>query len=350
MKRALTLMLTAVLLLGLFPAAAETAETRYVAIETAEYGVITAELYPDIAPVTVANFLKLVHAGFYDGLTFHRIIQGFMIQGGDPKGNGTGGSGEKIKGEFSANGWTNELSHQRGVLSMARSSDMNGASSQFFIVHADSPHLDGNYAAFGRVLSGMSAVDHICKNALTVDNNGSVSRGDQPVITAIREITREEAEAAVRAEAENGRESTLFRDPYSAITFEVPAGYNLNAARSVNGESRFEAEDGSYFSLYLGFDYWGRQTAETRRRMTDAGYSRANITTEVFEKGAFSNTLRVSEEALTPVSFNGYAMFRTELDGRVHYIGALDGCIVLFAENQALEAMDAAMNTLRLEP
>ena len=122
---------------------------------------IKAELYPDIAPITVANFEKLVKKGFYDGLTFHRVIKGFMIQGGCPLGNGTGNSGEHIKGEFAANGVKNDLKHTRGVLSMARAADPNSASSQFFIMHEDAPHLDGSYAAFGKVIEGMDAVDEI---------------------------------------------------------------------------------------------------------------------------------------------------------------------------------------------
>ena len=122
---------------------------------------IELELYPDVAPITVANFEKLVKAGFYDGLTFHRIIPGFMIQGGDPLGNGMGGADENIKGEFRANGVQNNLKHTRGVISMARSFNPNSASSQFFIMHKDAPHLDGQYAAFGKVISGIEVVDEI---------------------------------------------------------------------------------------------------------------------------------------------------------------------------------------------
>ena len=122
---------------------------------------IELELDEKAAPVTVSNFLKLVKSGFYDGLTFHRIIPGFMIQGGDPLGNGTGGSDEKIRGEFLANGFNNPLKHVRGVISMARAQNPNSASSQFFIMHADAPYLDGNYAAFGHVVSGMETVDEI---------------------------------------------------------------------------------------------------------------------------------------------------------------------------------------------
>ena len=123
---------------------------------------IVAELYPEIAPETVNNFVSLAAKGFYDGLIFHRVISGFMIQGGDPDGVGTGGPGYCIKGEFLMNGVKNELSHKRGVLSMARANHPNSAGSQFFIMHEDSPHLDGGYAAFGKLIEGIEAVDHIC--------------------------------------------------------------------------------------------------------------------------------------------------------------------------------------------
>ena len=122
---------------------------------------IKLELYPDKAPITVDNFLKLVNEGFYDGLIFHRVIKDFMIQGGDPEGTGMGGAKEKIKGEFSANGVPNDVKHVRGVISMARAMNPNSASSQFFIVHKDAPHLDGQYAAFGKVVEGMDVVDEI---------------------------------------------------------------------------------------------------------------------------------------------------------------------------------------------
>ena len=131
-------------------------------IEMADGGVIVVELYPEIAPNTVANFIELANAGFYDGLIFHRVISGFMIQGGDPEGTGMGGPGYSIKGEFARNGFKqNNLRHTRGVLSMARSMMPNSAGSQFFIMHADAPHLDGDYAAFGKVLEGMDVVDAI---------------------------------------------------------------------------------------------------------------------------------------------------------------------------------------------
>ena len=152
-----------------------------VLIET-ELGNITVELYPEYAPITVENFKKLVSEGFYDGLTFHRIIDGFMIQGGDPLGNGMGGSDETIKGEFLSNGVKNDLKHKRGVISMARSMMKDSASSQFFIMHEDAPHLDGEYAAFGMVSDGMDTVDLIVKNAKVCDMNGTVLPQNQPKI------------------------------------------------------------------------------------------------------------------------------------------------------------------------
>lgn len=164
--------------------------THYVQIDVQDYGTITAELYADVAPITVANFLDLADSGFYDGLTFHRIISGFMIQGGDPLGNGTGGSEKTIKGEFSQNGVKNDLKHVRGVLSMARSSRPDSASSQFFIMHQDAPHLDGSYAAFGKVISGMEVVDAICANTPVTDGNGTVVKDNQPVITSIKSIDK----------------------------------------------------------------------------------------------------------------------------------------------------------------
>ena len=136
--------------------------------------VITLELYPNVAPETVNNFVSLVKKGFYDGLTFHRIIPGFMIQGGDPLGNGTGGPGYSIKGEFKANGFRNDLRHERGVISMARAMDPNSAGSQFFIMHADAPHLDGNYAAFGKVIDGMGVVDSIASVRTNMFNDAPV--------------------------------------------------------------------------------------------------------------------------------------------------------------------------------
>ena len=156
-----------------------------------DYGTVRFDMDAGKAPITVTNFVTLAKSGFYDGLTFHRIIDQFMIQGGDPKGNGTGGSEQKIKGEFTANGVDNKQSHTRGAVSMARSSDMNSASSQFFIVQKDSKYLDGQYACFGYVSEGMDVVDAICKNTPVVDNNGTVKPENQPVIESIRILTGE---------------------------------------------------------------------------------------------------------------------------------------------------------------
>ncbi len=158
-----------------------------VTFEMKDGDVFYVELYPEIAPNTVNNFISLVKKGFYNGLCFHRVIEGFMIQGGDPKGNGTGGPGYTIRGEFSKNGFKNDLKHKRGVISMARSMMPNSAGSQFFIMHADAPHLDGQYAAFGQVIDGMDVIDKIAEvnvdyndkplrdqvmKSVTVDTNG----------------------------------------------------------------------------------------------------------------------------------------------------------------------------------
>lgn len=157
-----------------------------VEITVKNYGTIEVALDEEAAPLTVENFLKLTKEGFYDGLTFHRIMEGFMMQGGDPEGNGTGGSDETIKGEFSENGVENSLSHTRGAISMARSQNYDSASSQFFIVQEDSTYLDGQYAAFGYVTEGMEIVDKICADAIVEDQNGTVLPKNQPVIESIK--------------------------------------------------------------------------------------------------------------------------------------------------------------------
>ncbi|MBR1456439.1 MAG: peptidylprolyl isomerase, partial [Oscillospiraceae bacterium] len=162
------------------------AQTLYRAeITVRDYGTIRLELDAAAAPITVANFVKLAQAGFYDGLTFHRIMDGFMIQGGDPDGNGTGGSDERIKGEFKQNGVDNPISHVKGVISMARANDPDSARSQFFITVADATFLDGSYAAFGHVTEGMEIVEQIAKDARPIDNNGTIPAEDQPVIESI---------------------------------------------------------------------------------------------------------------------------------------------------------------------
>lgn len=159
---------------------------HHAVIDVKDYGIIKVELNADEAPITVTNFVKLAKDGFYDGLTFHRIINGFMIQGGDPEGNGTGGSDETIKGEFSANGVDNVLKHTRGAISMARSQDYDSASSQFFIMHETNASLDGQYAVFGYVYEGMDVVDKIATSVPVTDNNGTVEAQNQPVINSIK--------------------------------------------------------------------------------------------------------------------------------------------------------------------
>ncbi len=199
-KLLLPVLLCAVLLCSLFTgcsnkkseypmdAQPDVENAHHVEIKIEGYGTMKAELYEDIAPITVKNFMKLAESGFYDGLTIHRVLANFMIQGGCPNGDGTGDSGESIKGEFYANGVPNGLSHTRGVISMARTEDYDSASSQFFILQKDTPRLDGEYAAFGKVTEGMEVVDDICKNVFKSDSSGSVFRDSQPVIEYIKVI------------------------------------------------------------------------------------------------------------------------------------------------------------------
>ncbi len=168
MKKILALVLTVVICSVCFISCASD-KNNIVMIEVENYGKIIIELYPDVAPKTVKNFKDLVSEGFYDGLIFHRVIEDFMIQGGDPQGDGTGGSDKTVKGEFASNGFKNSLNHERGVVSMARSNNKDSASSQFFICHKDSPHLNGNYAAFGKVVHGIEVVDAIA--AVSVNSN-----------------------------------------------------------------------------------------------------------------------------------------------------------------------------------
>lgn len=188
------LLVTAALTVGMLAAGCskktegKTFGKHHVEINVKEYGTIKVELDGDTAPISTENFLKLAGDGFYDGLTFHRIIDGFMIQGGDPKGDGTGGSKNTIKGEFQQNGVKNAISHVRGTISMARSSDMDSASSQFFIVQSDSLYLDGQYAGFGTVTEGMDIVDQICKDTPVEDGNGTVAKENQPIIESVKVI------------------------------------------------------------------------------------------------------------------------------------------------------------------
>ena len=165
-------------------------ELHHVQIVIRDYGTVSLELDATAAPITVQNFLDLAGSGFYDGLTFHRIMDGFMIQGGDPLGNGTGGSGRNITGEFALNGWNNPISHKAGVISMARANPYDSASSQFFICVADSEFLDGQYAAFGWVADeeSLAIVQQIAKDARPVDNNGTIPAAQQPVIESVTVI------------------------------------------------------------------------------------------------------------------------------------------------------------------
>ncbi len=195
MKRAFALLGALLCLLALFAGCAKKEKEspylkgkHHVEIDVQDYGTIAMELDADAAPISVTNFIYLAKSGFYDGLTFHRVKPGFVIQGGDPLGNGSGGSEDPIMGEFEANGVKNGISHVRGVISMARPKSYNSGSSQFFIVHEDSPHLDGYYAGFGHVTSGMEVVDAICETVPLLDDNGAVAKKDQPVITAVRVI------------------------------------------------------------------------------------------------------------------------------------------------------------------
>lgn len=160
-------------------------KTYFADIDIEGYGVITVKLDQDSAPITTENFVALAEEGFYDGLTFHRIIAGFMMQGGDPTGTGMGGSDENIVGEFRINGYSNDLSHTRGAISMARSMDPDSASSQFFIVHEDSTFLDGQYAAFGYVTEGIEVVDRVCDEARPIDQNGTIPRDRHPVMNSV---------------------------------------------------------------------------------------------------------------------------------------------------------------------
>lgn len=184
--------LTILLIVGLnWPVDSDLLSGKHnIEISIKDYGKIKLELDADTAPITVTNFIKLINEKFYDNLTMHRIIDGFMIQGGDPEGNGTGGSNETIKGEFLSNGVKNDISHTRGVISMARNSQsMDSASSQFFIMHKDSPHLDGEYAAFGKVTNGIEVVDKIVETVAEYgDGNGLIPSEKQPVIEYIKVI------------------------------------------------------------------------------------------------------------------------------------------------------------------
>ena len=346
----LTVIMILVLFLSAGCAEPAGAEHPVVVLRIADYGDIYLELYPEYAPETVENFLGLVDSGYYNGLTFHRIISGFMAQGGCPLGNGTGGSGKTIRGEFSANGVENPLKHERGVLSMARSGNPDSASSQFFIMHADTPHLDGNYAAFGRVISGIGVVDALCLNAHVTDTNGKVPREDQPVIIEAVRAERAEAEAAAAREAENGSEGGVFDDPVSGLSFPLPEGWHLQNCG--NGNAVFT--DGGRNFTVATMDYWRRLGQSTREQYAAAGYTRGMLTTEVFNREGFAASIRMAPEALAEKTVNGRlwltAAAETEGETRLFYIGAVNGTVITLAgDGEAGPAMEEVLASLTVE-
>ena len=326
------------------------AEAPVVVLRVADYGDIYLELYPELAPVTVENFLNLVDSGFYNGLTFHRIISGFMAQGGCPLGNGTGSSGTNIKGEFSSNGVDNPLKHERGVLSMARSGDPDSASCQFFIMHADAAHLDGNYAAFGRVLSGMGIVDAICQNAHVTDSNGTVPREDQPVITEAVRTDRAEAEAASAREAENGSEGGVFDDPVSGLSFPMPQGWRLHSCEK--GSALFT--DGASAFYISTLDIWRQLGKSAQEQYAAAGRTRDALTTEAFNRAAFAASAGVTEDQMTEETVDGilWLAAKTEKDGetRLYHTGAVNGTVIILSGTEgAAPAMEEILSSLTVE-
>lgn len=313
MKRLLALVLGLMLLGSAACAAAEGEDRPIVKISVENAGDIWVELRPDAAPATVANFLKLVDGGFYDGLTFHRIISGFMAQGGDPSGNGTGGSPEKIPGEFSANGFENPINHVRGTISMARSSDMNSASSQFFIVHADSPHLDGNYAAFGTVLAGMGVVDRLCQTVRTADNNGTVPPSYQPRITSVTRSTREEAEEAAAAEEANGRGGSAYVEPVTGLRLQLPAGWEKN--QRLNMMTAFTNSENGQMIVLSARDFW----------LYYNGFYGGDTNVSGMQRGDFNTAFLGKESLLGAVGIPDADAFAEEVHGGVTwYVGSLN--------------------------
>ena len=348
MKTLLALLLALLLLplSGIGETAPE--EHPFVVLRTAQDGDIWLELFPETAPATVENFLKLVDAGFYNGLTFHRIIKGFMVQGGDPLGNGTGGSSASIPGEFSSNGFENPLEHKRGVISMARSSDPNSASSQFFIMHADAPHLDGNYAAFGRVVAGMGAVDAMCMYTRTTDSNGTVSREDQPVIQEVLRGSRADAEAAAAREAENGRAGGVFDDPTTGLSFPLPEGWSLQDG----SEGNWVFTNGTDIFRLASYDYWRIQGKAARDQYEAAGTPRSAFITENLPRASFASMVKVPEDQIGEKTVDGRLwLTASQEDSVVYRLGAQNGVILIFAgpEGAAAEAMEAVLASLKVD-
>ncbi len=303
-----------------------------VCITIRDYGKIYAELYPEYAPVTVENFLNLMSGGFYDGLTFHRIIKGFMMQGGDPLGNGAGGSPQKIKGEFTGNGVDNPLTHERGVLSMARSRDMNSASSQFFIMHKTSPHLDGQYAAFGRVLAGQWVVDRICQETPVQDSNGTVLKEDQPVMESVRFAERAEAEAAARQEAENGKSGTMFEDYVSPLSFLVPEGWNKTAESEAS--VTFLREGAADKPLMISRqNYWDSLSAAYKQQLAANGLSRQALDTAAFRRESLAGLIGLDASLFRDETHSGVSFLTAEAPSAdaVYYVGARGGVIYVIS-------------------
>ncbi len=336
-KRTLSLILLSLILLFAWTVPALAGEERagiYVRITVERYGVIYAELYPEYAPETVANFQQLIGENFYDGLTFHRIISGFMIQGGDPLGNGTGGSGRNITGEFSANGVENPLLHERGVLSMARSADMNSASSQFFIMHETSPHLDGSYAAFGRVLAGLAVVDRICQATPVQDKNGTVLSGDQPRIENVREVAWAEVAEAMEKEAANGLSGTTYVDLLSPVSFPVPEGWNR--MDELGGQTYFAQEEQPEKSLlFVRQNNWDPLPAAYKAQLTAQGVTQTEMNTDAFTKATLAGIVGLQEGQMTEEEHSGVTFLtasQTSGDaGFTYYIGVHHGYVYIFA-------------------
>ena len=313
MKKGLCLFLTLMLAAMLLPALAEDGktETPYIRITVKDYGDLYAELYPDIAPITVENFLKLVNEKFYDGLTFHRIISGFMIQGGDPLGNGTGGSSEQIKGEFSSNGVNNPLSHARGVLSMARSNAPDSASSQFFII-----------------------VDKICQATPVQDNNGTVLKEDQPIIESIRMATRAEVDGAMAAEAANGASGTVYHDLLSNLSFPVPEGWNKYADAAAQTIFVHAAALNRPIFL-LRYNQWDSLSAAYKQYFAEQNMTRQDMDTQAFKKDSLISLTGLDPADFTEETHSGVLFYTGEKtaedDPAVYYVGAHDAYIYLFA-------------------
>lgn len=321
-------------------ALAETNEDRaYIRIEVQDHGVIYAELYPEYAPITVENFLSLVDRQFYDGLTFHRIISNFMVQGGDPQGNGTGGSGQNIKGEFSSNGVENPLAHERGVLSMARSQAPDSASSQFFIVHRAASHLDGQYAAFGKVVCGITVVDRLCQMTPVQDSNGTVLPEEQPVIASIRRADAEEVRQAVEAENDNGRAGRTYADPLSPLSFPVPAGWGRIG--ELGDTVRFSPDDQQEKTLLLMVrNNYDPLPAAYKITMAAQGLEREDLDTDAFDRDSLIGVITSDPGAVMEEEHSGVTFYTAEVpleETATYWIGARDGYVYVWGFNGGRE-------------